>query len=71
MILSYKAKKNKAVFLLSSEHKTVEVHKGKEEKAKSNFGLQQKQRRLQMKCFGPIQLMLHLGDGLRQHFLIC
>ena len=41
MILSYKAEKNKVVFLPSSEHKTVDVHEG--EKTKSNFGLQQKQ----------------------------
>ena len=35
MILSYKAKKNKVVFLLSSEHKTVEVHEGEKRKPKA------------------------------------
>ena len=35
MILSYKAKKNKVVFLLSSEHNTVEVHEGDKRKPKA------------------------------------
>ena len=35
MILSYKAKKNKVVFLLSSEHKTVDVHEAEKKKPKS------------------------------------
>ena len=35
MILSYKAKKNKVVFLLSSEHKTLEVHEGEKRKPKA------------------------------------
>ena len=34
-ILSYKAKKNKVIFLLSSEHKTVEVHEGEKRKPKA------------------------------------
>ena len=35
MILSYKAKKNKAVFLLSSEHKRVEVDEGEKRNPKA------------------------------------
>ena len=35
MILSYKAKKSKVVFLLSSEHKTVDVHEGDKKKPKA------------------------------------
>ena len=34
MMLSYKAKKNKVVFLLSSEHKTIKVHEGEKKKPK-------------------------------------
>ena len=35
LLLSYKAKKNKVVFLLFSEHKTVEVYEGKKKKPKA------------------------------------
>ena len=37
MILSYKAKKNKVEFLLSSEHKTVEVYEGEKRKPKAGL----------------------------------
>ena len=35
MMLSYKAKKNKVVFLLSSKHKTIEVHEREKSKPKA------------------------------------
>ena len=72
-MVSYKAKKNKVVFLLFSEHKTAEVHEGEKRKPKQFWitTTTKAELTLQVKCFGTILLKLHLEYDLCQHFSIC
>ena len=44
MILTYKAKKNKVVFLFSAEHKTIDVHEGEKRKPKALLDYNKRQR---------------------------